>query len=117
MTCADDLFFVSEQNLLYLFKDVDVTRVWPSRQSLTYFVESGAAAKTIKLIVDEYFSRLVPVFDKIKSSIEELSVSARRTFVQLSQHMEKYQTSMAISSDFVRCVNIVANRSLRERTI
>jgi predicted Zn-dependent protease with MMP-like domain len=90
------------QDFKYLLKEDEVKRVWHENQTLADFYMSGTAERNIKYLVNDYFDRLPPRFDKMKKNVIDLSTLVIRAFDHLLQMMKRYHESVAIDGDFVR---------------
>lgn len=104
--------YVGLLKLSYLLKRTEVSRIWPSSQLLTDFVDTGGASSSVTFLVDNYFDRLLPVLSKTKNEVRQLYFSAKRSLGKLTQTMAEYNESMIIGGDFVRYVRRVKDRLL-----
>ena len=80
----------------------DTKRIWPRKQPLSSFINSGACTKNTELIVSEYFDELKPVVRKVRENLHRISLSAKTTLERLSKNMEEYNISNTITNALVR---------------
>jgi len=77
----------------------EISRIWPSTQSLQNFVANGAA-EFIEKSIGGYFDALLPKLDATRSEVLSLAQSARDNVELINQILLEYNNSLIVGTDF-----------------